>query len=229
MLKFTNNIRLSQKQTNFALKSNNNMAEIDDLLKLRILMLKSSLSHLLGLIDTCSECEYCIKTEEFATLKKEIIRNVLMLEKVGTESGWTNLDKCEGAIGAIISLNNELTQTKSELEKTKKDLDSSILQLKRLNDPNAKVIFNDDKKKIDFIRVIYILNELGYFVGRNGKKAKKRDIFEAFGKAVDISLDSFSQDWNMQFMRADDTSRYIEIFQEMEQVMRKIAKEKLLL
>ena len=49
---------------------------------------------------------------------------------------------------------------------------------------------------------------------------------EAFGKAVDISLDSFSQDWNMQFMRADDTSRYIEIFQEMEQVMRKIAKEK---
>ena len=202
------------------------MAEIDDILKLRILMLKSSLSHLLELIDTCSECENCIKTEEFATLKKEIIRNVLMLEKVGTESGWTNLDKREGAMGAIISLNNELTQTKSELEKTKKDLDSSILQLKRLNDPNAKVVFNDDKKKIDFIRVIYILNELGFFVGQNGKKAKKGDIFEAFGKAVDISLDSFSQDWNMQFERADDTSRYVEIFREMEQVMRKIAQEK---
>ena len=202
------------------------MAEIDDILKLRILMLKSSLSHLLELIDTCSECENCIKTEEFATLKKEIIRNVLMLEKVGTESGWTNLDKREGAMGAIISLNNELTRTKRELKKTKKNLDSSILQLKRLNDPNAKVVFNDSKKKIDFIRVIYILNELGFFVGQNGKKAKKGDIFEAFGKAVDISLDSFSQDWNMQFERADDTSRYVEIFREMEQVMRKIAQEK---
>lgn len=202
------------------------MAEIDDLLKLRILMLKSSLSHLLELIDTCSECEYCIKTEEFATLKKEIIRNVLMLEKVGTESGLTNLDKCEDAIGAIISLNDQLTQTKSELDKTKKELDNSLLQLKRLNDPNAKVVFNDDKKKIDFIRVVYILNELGFFVGQNGKKAKKGDIFEAFGKAVDISLDSFSQDWNMQFERAEDTSRYVEIFREMEQVMRKIARDK---
>lgn len=203
-----------------------NMAEIDDILKLRILMLKSSLSHLLELIDSCSECENCIKIEEFATLKKEIIRNVLMLEKVGTESGWTNLDKCEGAMGAIISLNNELTQTKSELEKTKKDLDSSILQLKRLNDPNAKVIFNDDKKKIDFIRVIYILNELGFFVRQDGKKAKKADVFEAFGKAVDISLDSFSQDWFMQFERPNDISRFVEIFQEMERAMNQIIKKK---
>ena len=202
------------------------MAEIDDNLKLRILMLKSSLSHLLELIDTCSECEYCIKTEEFATLKKEIIRNVLMLEKVGTESGWTNLDKREGAMGAIISLNNELTRTKRELEKTKKNLDSSILQLKRLNDPNAKVVFNDDKKKIDFIRVIYTLNELGFFVRQDGKKAKKADVFEAFGKAVDISLDSFSQDWFMQFERPHDISRVVEIFHEMERAMNQIIKKK---
>lgn len=202
------------------------MAKIDDILELRILGLKSNLTRLFKLIDLCCKCESCIQTKKFAAIKKKITRDIQLLEEVSSESVLTDIDKPEGIVRTVISLNNELTQTKSELDKTKKELDNSLLQLKRLNDPNAKVIFNDDKKKIDFIRVIYILNELGYFVGQNGKKAKKRDIFEAFGKAVDISLDSFSQDWNMQFMRADDTSRYIEIFQEMEQVMRKIAKEK---
>lgn len=212
--------------TTFAFKSNNIMAELDVILKHHIPMLKSNLEDLFKLIVVCCECEFCMRTDKFALIKERIIRNIQWLEEVSSESVLTDIDKPEGIVRTIISLNNELTQTKSELDKTKKELDNSLLQLKRLNDPNAKVVFNDDKKKIDFIRVIYILNELGYFVGQNGKKAKKRDIFEAFGKAVDISLDSFSQDWNMQFMRADDTSRYIEIFQEMEQVMRKIAKEK---
>lgn len=202
------------------------MAKIDDILELRILGLKSNLTRLFKLIDLCCKCESCIQTKKFAAIKKKITRDIQLLEEVSSESVLTDIDKPEGIVRTVISLNNELTQTKSELEKTKKDLDSSILQLKRLNNPNAKVVFNDDKKKIDFIRVIYILNELGYFVGQNGKKAKKGDIFEAFGKAVDISLDSFSQDWNMQFERADDTSRYVEIFREMEQVMRKIAQEK---
>lgn len=202
------------------------MAKIDDILELRILGLKSNLTRLFKLIDLCCKCESCIQTKKIAAIKKKITRDIQLLEEVSSESVLTDIDKPEGIVRTVISLNNELTQTKSELEKTKKDLDSSILQLKRLNDPNAKVVFNDSKKKIDFIRVIYILNELGYFVGQNGKKAKKGDIFEAFGKAVDISLDSFSQDWNMQFERADDTSRYVEIFREMEQVMRKIAQEK---
>lgn len=205
---------------------NSNMDEIDDYLKLRLLMLRSSLSHLLELLDSCSECDKCIKAEKITALKKEIIHNISLLEKVGTESGLTKLDRCEGAAGAIISLNKELSQTQSELVKTRKELDDSLLALKRLNDPNAKVVFNDEKKKIDFIQVIFILNEVGYFVRQDGKKAKKADVFEAFGKAVDISLDSFSQDWNMQFERAKDTSRYVEIFHEMEQVMKKIAKEK---
>ena len=202
------------------------MAKIDDILELCILGLKSNLTRLFKLIDLCCKCESCIQTKKFAAIKKKITRDIQLLEEVSSESVLTDIDKPEGIVRTVISLNNELTQTKSELEKTKKDLNSSILQLKRLNDPNAKVVFNDSKKKIDFIRVIYILNELGYFVGQNGKKAKKGDIFEAFGKAVDISLDSFSQDWNMQFERADDTSRYVEIFREMEQVMRKIAQEK---
>ena len=212
--------------TTFAFKSNNIMAELDDILKHHIPMLKSNLEDLFKLIVVCCECEFCMRTDKFALIKERIIRNIQWLEEVCSESVLTDIDKPEGIVRTIISLNNELTQTKSELEKTKKDLDSSILQLKRLNDPNAKVVFNDSKKKIEFIRVIYILNELGYFVGQNGKKAKKGDIIEAFGKAVDISLDSFSQDWNMQFERADDTSRYVEIFREMEQVMRKIAQEK---
>ena len=202
------------------------MAKIDDILELCILGLKSNLTRLFKLIDLCCKCESCIQTKKFAAIKKKITRDIQLLEEVSSESVLTDIDKPEGIVRTVISLNNELTQTKSELEKTKKDLNSSILQLKRLNDPNAKVVFNDSKKKIDFIRVIYILNELGFFVGQNGKKAKKGDIFEAFGKAVDISLDSFSQDWNMQFERADDTSRYVEIFREMEQVMRKIAQEK---
>lgn len=202
------------------------MAELDDILKHHIPMLKSNLEDLFKLIVVCCECEFCMRTDKFALIKERIIRNIQWLEEVSSESVLTDIDKPEGIVRTIISLNNELTQTKSELDKTKKELDNSLLQLKRLNDPNAKVVFNDDKKKIDFIRVVYILNELGFFVGQNGKKAKKGDIFEAFGKAVDISLDSFSQDWNMQFERAEDTSRYVEIFREMEQVMRKIARDK---
>ena len=203
------------------------MAEIDDILELRILRLKSNLTRLFKLVDLCCKCESCKQTEKIAAIKKKITCDIQLLEEVNSESVLTDIDKPEGIVRTIISLNNELSQTKSELEKTKKNLDNSILQLKRLNDPNAKVVFNDDKKKIDFIRVVYILNELGFFVGQNGKKAKKGDIFKAFGKAVDISLDSFSQDWNMQFERAEDTSRYVEIFREMERVMRKIAKDKI--
>lgn len=202
------------------------MAELDDILKHHISMLKSNLEDLFKLIVVCCECEFCMRTDKFALIKERIIRNIQWLEEVSSESVLTDIDKPEGIVRTIISLNDQLTQTKSELDKTKKELDNSLLQLKRLNDPNAKVVFNDDKKKIDFIRVVYILNELGFFVGQNGKKAKKGDIFEAFGKAVDISLDSFSQDWNMQFERAEDTSRYVEIFREMEQVMRKIARDK---
>lgn len=202
------------------------MAKIDDILELRILGLKSNLTRLFKLIDLCCKCESCIQTKKFAAIKKKITRDIQLLEEVSSESVLTDIDKPEGIVRTVISLNNELTQTKSELEKTKKDLDSSILQLKRLNNPNAKVVFNDDKKKIDFIRVIYTLNELGFFVRQDGKKAKKADVFEAFGKAVDISLDSFSQDWFMQFERPHDISRVVEIFHEMERAMNQIIKKK---
>ena len=103
---------------------------------------------------------------------------------------------------------------------------SDVLKLAAIRSQIETAGTYDDKKKIDFIRVIYTLNELGFFVRQDGKKAKKADVFEAFGKAVDISLDSFSQDWFMQFERPHDISRVVEIFHEMERAMNQIIKKK---
>ncbi|KAA6326753.1 hypothetical protein EZS27_024178 [termite gut metagenome] len=48
--------------------------------------------------------------------------------------------------------------------------------------------------KIDFIRVINCLYELGFFTDTNGNSITKKDVFAAFGQTINKDLSTFHQD-----------------------------------
>ena len=49
-------------------------------------------------------------------------------------------------------------------------------------------------KKIDFIRVVNVLYELGLFTDKDGVRCTKKEAFRAFGRAVNLDLSNYNKD-----------------------------------
>ena len=85
----------------------------------------------------------------------------------------------------------------------------------------SPVYLSDEKgAKIDIIRVLNVLYELGMFHGKDGAKLLKKDFFTAMGKAINKDLSNYDKDLS----RSDSTAlkKHLRIFVDMKKKMEEI-------
>ena len=77
-------------------------------------------------------------------------------------------------------------------------------------------------KKIDFIRVVNVLYELGLFTDKDGVRCTKKEAFLAFGKAVNLDLSNYNKDLSRALNDTTTRERQLQIFKDMRLKMAEI-------
>ena len=70
-------------------------------------------------------------------------------------------------------------------------------------------------KKIDFIRVVNVLYELGLFTDKDGVRCTKKEAFLAFGRAVNLDLSNYNKDLSRALNDTTTRERQLQIFKDM--------------
>ena len=81
-------------------------------------------------------------------------------------------------------------------------------------------------KKIDFIRVVNVLYELGLFTDKDGVRCTKKEAFLAFGRAVNLDLSNYNKDLSRALNDTMTRERQLQIFKDMRQKMAEIYQDK---
>lgn len=81
-------------------------------------------------------------------------------------------------------------------------------------------------KKIDFIRVVNVLYELGLFTDKDGVRCTKKEAFRAFGRAVNLDLSNYNKDLSRALNDTTTRERQLQIFKDMRQKMSEIYQDK---
>lgn len=83
------------------------------------------------------------------------------------------------------------------------------------------IYLNKDVKgnKIDFIRVINSLYELGFFVDKTGARPSKKDVFIALGNALHIDMSNYSTDLSQSLSNSAALDKNLSIFNRMQKKM----------
>lgn len=81
-------------------------------------------------------------------------------------------------------------------------------------------------KKIDFIRVVNVLYELGLFTDKDGVRCTKKEAFRAFGRAVNLDLSNYKKDLSRALNDTTTRERQLQIFKDMRQKMAEIYQDK---
>lgn len=81
-------------------------------------------------------------------------------------------------------------------------------------------------KKIDFIRVVNVLYELGLFTDKDGVRCTKKEAFRAFGRAVNLDLSNYNKDLSRALNDTTTRERQLQIFKDMRLKMAEIYNDK---
>ena len=81
-------------------------------------------------------------------------------------------------------------------------------------------------KKIDFIRVVNVLYELGLFTDKDGVLCTKKEAFRAFGRAVNLDLSNYNKDLSRALNDTTTRERQLQIFKDMKLKMAEIYQDK---
>lgn len=81
-------------------------------------------------------------------------------------------------------------------------------------------------KKIDFIRVVNVLYELGLFTDKDGVRCTKKEAFRAFGRAVNLDLSNYNKDLSRALNDTTTRERQLQIFKDMKLKMAEIYQDK---
>ena len=73
--------------------------------------------------------------------------------------------------------------------------------------------------KIDFIRVVNTLYELGFFTDDKGGKISKKEVMIAVGKAVNIDLTEYQNDLSRSLSDSTALEKHLRIFDQMRRKM----------
>lgn len=73
--------------------------------------------------------------------------------------------------------------------------------------------------KIDIIRVLNVLYEMGTFTGENGKKISKKDFMVAMGQAMNMDLSGYDKDLSRSLSDSTKLEKHLRIFENMLQKM----------
>ena len=77
-------------------------------------------------------------------------------------------------------------------------------------------------RRLDMIRVINSIFELGFFVDENGRKSNKKDVFIVMGHAMNVDFSNYHNDLSSSLADSTSMNKHLKIFEEMLDVMKKI-------
>ena len=77
-------------------------------------------------------------------------------------------------------------------------------------------------RRLDMIRIINVLIELGFFDDDHGKRAKKKDVFGVLGNAMNTDFSNFHHDLSSSLTDSSSMNKHLKIFEEMLEMMKKI-------
>lgn len=112
-----------------------------------------------------------------------------------------------------------LNRCKSELEREVTPLREFVLS--RPAEPSQSPVWLVERTgaKIDIIRVLNVLFEMGMFTGEGGKKISKKDFMVAMGKSMNIDLSNYDKDLSRSLSDSTKLEKHQKIFQTMLQKM----------
>lgn len=127
----------------------------------------------------------------------------------------------------ITGLIEELPQFAESNSDTEGDTDYNLKAIAKVLSDNANskspVYLSDEKgAKIDIIRVLYVLYELGMFHGKDGAKLLKKDFFTAIGKAINKDLSNYDKDLSRSTSDSTALEKHLRIFVDMKKKMEEI-------
>ena len=76
--------------------------------------------------------------------------------------------------------------------------------------------------RLDMIRVVNSIFELGFFVDENGRKSNKKDVFIVMGHAMNVDFSNFHNDLSSSLADSTSMNKHLKIFEEMLEMMKKI-------
>ena len=77
-------------------------------------------------------------------------------------------------------------------------------------------------RRLDMIRVINSIIELGFFIDENGRKSNKKDVFAVFGQAMNADFSNYSHDLSSSLTDSTSLNKHLKIFEDMLDMMKKI-------
>ena len=76
--------------------------------------------------------------------------------------------------------------------------------------------------KIDFIRVVNCLYELGFFTDDKGGKISKKEAMSALGRAVNVDLSTYDNDLSRSLSDSTKLDKHLAIFERMREKMEEV-------
>ena len=120
---------------------------------------------------------------------------------------------------------NQLTITMADGSKVEICLNNSheTTDTTEVNKETSKLYLNQEKgRKLNIIRIILVTWELGYLVDEHGRKAKKKDVYEAFGSLLNTDFTHFNSDISASLADGSSMDKHIRVFEEMLEKMKQI-------
>ena len=77
-------------------------------------------------------------------------------------------------------------------------------------------------RRLDMIRVINSIIELGFFIDENGRKSNKKAVFAVFGHAMNADFSNYSHDLSSSLTDSTSMNKHLKIFEDMLDMMKKI-------
>ena len=125
----------------------------------------------------------------------------------------------------MILKNNQLTITMADGSKVEICLNNSCetMDTTEVNKETSKLYLNQEKgRKLNMIRIILVLWDMGYFVDEHGRKAKKKDAYENFGSLLNTDFSHFNSDISASLADGSSMDKHIRVFEEMLEKMKQI-------
>ncbi|MDR1181629.1 MAG: hypothetical protein LBL13_06605 [Bacteroidales bacterium] len=128
----------------------------------------------------------------------------------------------------ISALKEELEERDNIISVRIPELEQRLANLDCHNVEQASKVCLSSKKgmKIDYIRVINCLCELGFFTDNNGNSIPKKDVFAVFGQAISRDLSNYDKDLSRSMSDSTALDKHLEIFNTMEVKMTEIFNSK---
>jgi len=150
---------------------------------------------------------YCKNYEKDSPTHKALVFEYVAELIVTYENKDSQLQKCR----------NEMLKTVAEeLKGLKSNCDSS----------SSLFLSKQKGTKIDFIRVMYVLYELGMFCGPNQAKVTKKTYFRELGDLLHIDLSTYDKDFSRAIADGTALEKHLKIFEEMKNKMTEIFNSK---